>query len=130
MKKREIVLSIIILVVFVLVTICTVKTSNIGRRVSALEVERNRPCNVSVSVMCIPTLPSKEDRVNLTIDDIGQDHLQANNQLGSLARLENVTYPLACASRWLQNAITVEEILHCIEDYTRNEQLRMQGQSS
>jgi len=40
MKKGEKILSIVILAMFVLLTLCMVKTSNIGRRLSELEVER------------------------------------------------------------------------------------------
>jgi hypothetical protein len=112
---------------FMLVTLGMVKTSNVERRLSELEVERQRSCNVSVSVMCVPTLPLKENKINLTISDIGQDHLEGNDQLGLSSDSENIAIPEVCASQWLQDVITVEEILNCIEDYTKNEQLRMQS---
>ncbi len=41
---------------------------------------------------------------------------------------EHTAYPEACASQWLQDAITVEETLDCIEDCTKNEQREMQRQ--
>lgn len=128
MKKREIVLSIIIVAMFILVTLCIVKTSNVGRRLSELEVERQRSCNVSVSVTCVPTPPLRESAINLTNPDMRQNHLQVNHQWGFPTDLENVTYPQVCASQWLQDVITVEEILDCIEDYMKNEQLKMQEQ--
>lgn len=40
----------------------------------------------------------------------------------------HTTYPEACASQWLQDVITVEETLDCIEDYMKNEELKMQSQ--
>ena len=127
MKKREIVLSIILLAMFVLVTLGMVKTSNIGRQLSELEVERQRSCNVSVSVMCVPTPPLRENTINLTNPDMRQNHLQVNHQWGVPTDLENVTYPQVCASQWLQDVITVEEILNCMDDYMKNEQLKMRG---
>lgn len=128
MKKREIVLSIIIVAMFVLVMFCIVKASNLGRRLSELEVEQRRPCNVSVSVTCVPTLPLKARANNLTNADIGQDHLQANNQLGSSTDTQGVTTPEICASQWLQDEIAVAETLACIEEYARDEQLRIRRQ--
>ena len=125
MKKREIVLSIIIVAMFILVTLCIVKTSNVGRRLS--ELERQRSCNVSVSVTCVPTLPLEEYEINLTNTDIRPNHLQVNNQLQLSTDSENITYPQVCASQWLQDVITVKETLDCIEDYMKNEQLKMQG---
>jgi len=41
---------------------------------------------------------------------------------------EHITCPEACASQWLQDVITVEETLDCIEDYMMNEELKMQSQ--
>jgi len=67
-NKREIVLSIIIVAGFVLVMLCMVKTSDIGRRLSALEIEQQRPCNVSVSVTCVPTPSLKGNKMNLAGD--------------------------------------------------------------
>lgn len=127
MRKREKVLSVIILAMFVLVTFCIVKTSNVGRRLSELEDEQQRPCNVSVSVTCVPTPPLRENAINLTNPDMRQNHLQVNNQWEPSPDSENVTYPQVCASQWLQDVITVEEILNCMDDYMKNEQLKMRG---
>ena len=41
---------------------------------------------------------------------------------------EHITCPEDCASQWLEDAITVEETLDCIEDYTKKEQPKRQGQ--
>ncbi len=32
---------------------------------------------------------------------------------------ENITCPQVCVSQWLEDVITIEETLHCIEDYTK-----------
>ena len=40
----------------------------------------------------------------------------------------HTTYPKACASQLLQDVITVQEILDCMEDYMKNEELEMQSQ--
>ena len=127
MKKREIVMSIIIVAGLVLVMLCMVKTSDIGRRLSALEIEQQRPCNVSVSVTCVPTPSLKDNKMNLTITGTGQDHLQVNNQLGVSSDTENIVTPETCASQWLQDEVAVGETLACIEEYVANEKLRMQG---
>ena len=36
--------------------------------------------------------------------------------------------PKACASEWLQDEITAEEVLDCMEDFMKNEELKMQSQ--
>jgi hypothetical protein len=118
-NRREIVLSIIIVAMFVLVTICTVRTSIIGRRLSELELEQERSCNVSVSVTCDPTLPLKARAIDLRNADIGQDHLEANNQLGLSIDTEHIATPETCASQWLDNAITVRETLDCIKNSSK-----------
>ena len=32
---------------------------------------------------------------------------------------ENITCPQTCISQWLEDVITIEETLHCIEDYMK-----------
>ncbi|MHC4558685.1 MAG: hypothetical protein ACYTFW_02965 [Planctomycetota bacterium] len=32
---------------------------------------------------------------------------------------ENITCPQVCVSQWLEDVITIEETLHCIEDYMK-----------
>jgi len=125
--KREIVLSIIILAIFILVTLCIVKTSNVGRRLSELKVEREHSCNVSVSVTCVPILLLKANETNLTNTDTKQDHLQANDQLNFSTDLADVTTPEVCASQWLHDVITVGEMLHCVGDYMKIERLKTRG---
>ena len=130
MKKREIVSSIIIVVMFVLVMLCIAKTTDIGRRLSELEVDPQRFCNVSVSVTCVSAPPLREGAINPTNPDIERNHLQADNLRGFATDSGNVTYPLICGSQWLENAITVEEILNCVEDYMNTEQLKMRGEQA
>ena len=40
------------------------------------------------------------------------------------------TYAEACVSQWLQDFITVEETLDCIETYVKREQWKRQGQET
>jgi hypothetical protein len=36
--------------------------------------------------------------------------------------------PKGCASEWLQDEITVEDVLDCMENYMKGEELKMQSQ--
>jgi len=128
LKKREIVLSIIIVAMFILVTFCIVKTSNVGRRLSELEVERQRSCSMLMPATCVLIVPLKANEVNFTNAGIRQDQLQVNNRLEFSPDSENIATPEVCASQWLQDVFTVEETLDCIEDYVKNAQFKMQGQ--
>jgi len=119
LKKRKISWSIVILVMFVLVMLYMVKTSNDRRRLSELEVEQQYSRDVSVLVTGAPTLPLKGNEINLTNTDIRQNHLQANDQPGLSTDSENIAHPQVCASQWLEDVITIEETLHCIEDYMK-----------
>jgi hypothetical protein len=121
MKKRDIILSIIIVAMFVLVLLYVVKISDIGRRLSELEIAQQHSWNVSFSIMCAPILPLAARANNLTDANIGQDHLQANNQPDLSIDTENITTPEVCASQWLQGRTAVEETLACIQDYVKNE---------
>jgi hypothetical protein len=109
-KKGDTILSIIIVVMFVLVVICTVRTGTIGQRLSEIEAEQLRPCNVSVSVTCAPTLPLRARAINLTKADIGQDRLQVNSQPELSIDSEDTAYTEICVARWLEDAFTVREI--------------------
>lgn len=41
---------------------------------------------------------------------------------------KNIDTPEACASEWLEDVITVQETLHCIDDYMeKNERFRTYG---
>jgi len=129
LKKREIVLSIIILATFVLVMLCMIKISNIGCRLSELQVERQHSCNMSVPATCVPTLPLKENEMNVTNIDSEQDQLQVNDQLGRVNYSENIMHFQVCASQWLDGVITVRETLHCIDNYVRkiNDSIQKDG---
>jgi len=116
LKKRKIIWSIAILAMFALAMLCMVKTSNVGRQRSELEVERQYSRDVSVSVTGAPILPLKKDEINLTNTAIGQNHLQVNNRPELSNDSENIAYPQVCASEWLQDAITAQEMLDCIDD--------------
>jgi hypothetical protein len=105
-----------------------VKTSNIGRQLSELEVERQRSCNVSALAACLPTPLHEQNAINTTNPNMRQNHLQANSRLELFADLENITSPEVCTSRWLENAIAVRETLVCVEDYMEKEELRRQRQ--
>ena len=116
MEKREIVLLMIIMAMFVLVMLCMVKTNSIGRRLSELEFERQRSCNVSVSVMCVPTLPLETNEANFTNTVVKQDRLQVNNRLGFSPDSENIALLTICLSQWVEEIITFEEAMRCIDD--------------
>lgn len=120
MKKREKILSMMILALFVLATLCMVKISHIGRQLSELEVARQRPCNVWVLATCVSILPLRESQTNMTIANMRQNRLQVHSQLDLSTDSEDSATPEACASQWLHDVITVEETLGCIEDYMKN----------
>lgn len=115
MKQKRIVSLTIVLLVFVLAMLCITKSINIGRKLSELKIERQYSRDVSVSVTGAPTLPLKGNEINLTNTDIRQNHLQVNNLPELSTGSENIAYPQVCASQWLDDGITVQEMLRCVE---------------
>ncbi|MCK4787129.1 MAG: hypothetical protein KAV87_25445 [Desulfobacteraceae bacterium] len=118
MKERKNIWSIIVLAMFVLVMLYMVKTCNGGRRLSEVDVEQQYSRDVSMSVTGAPILPLKGSEINLTNADIRQNHLQVNNQSELSNDSENIAYSQVCASEWLDDGITVQEMLLCIEGDT------------
>ncbi|HCO92718.1 MAG TPA: hypothetical protein DIU00_02000 [Phycisphaerales bacterium] len=119
MKKRGSIWPIAVLVMCFLVMLYTVKTCNGGRRLSELDVERQYSRDVSVPVTGAPILPLKEDEINPTNTTIRQDRLQASDQPRPSTDLENITHPQICASEWLGDGVTVQEVLRCIDEYEK-----------
>lgn len=76
MKKGEKILSIVILAMFVLLTLCMVKTSNVGRRLSKIEVEPQHSCNMWVPAACVLIVPLNANEANFTNTGIKQDQLR------------------------------------------------------
>jgi hypothetical protein len=74
-------------------------------------------------------VPLTARATNLTNADIGQDRLQANSQPDLSTDTKKIAAPETCASQWLQDKTALEDTLACIEDYVKNEQLRMQEQN-
>jgi hypothetical protein len=130
LNKRKVILLMIVMAMFVLVMLYMAKTNSIGQRLSELEFEQQRSCNVSVSVMCIPTLSIRTNAINRTNANMKQDHFQAYYQSGLSIDSEHIAYPQICVYQWLNDAITVRDTLDCIEGYMKNEELKMQGQES
>jgi hypothetical protein len=128
LNKREVILLLIIIAMFVLVMLFMAKTNSIGQRLSELEFEQQRSYNLSVSVMCIPTLPVRTNAINPTNADIRQDYLQANYKPELPIDSEHIACPQICVTQWLEDAITVRDTLDCIEGYMKNEELKMQSQ--
>lgn len=117
MKQKNIVTLLTIFVMFILVTLCMVKISNVQRQLSKLEIERQHSGNMPIHTTSGSTLPFKAKETNVTIADIAQEQFQANNQLDPFTGSENSTPELVCISQWLQDALTVNEMLRCVEDY-------------
>jgi len=115
LRKRRIIWATAILAMFVLVMLYVVKTCDSGRRLSELDVERQYSRDMSVSVTGTPILPLKGNETNVTDADIRQNHLQANDQPRLSTDLENMAHPQICASEWLDDGLTVQEMLLCVE---------------
>ena len=109
-------MSTIVLVMLAFVVLCITKATNVGRPPSELEIERQDSGNMSVQERDPPTLRMNASEGDVTNADIAQEQLQANNQLDFTTDSENTTTLKACLSLWLQDALTVNETLHCVED--------------
>jgi hypothetical protein len=127
LNKREVILLLIIIAMFVLVMLFMAKTNSIGQRLSELEFEQQRACNMSVLVTCVPTIPLEAKEVNFINRTVKQDQLQVNNQLRFSPDSKNIAILEACVYQWLQDAITVKDTFACIEGYMKKEQLQVQG---
>ena len=94
-----------------------VKTSNVQRQLSELKVERQHSGNMPIHTTSGSTFPVNAKETNVTIADNAQEQFQANNQLDPFTGSENSTPALVCISQWLEDALTVNETLRCVEDY-------------
>lgn len=118
-EKKRVVSLIIVLVMLAFVVLYITKATNFGRQPSGLEIERQHSGNMSVQERNPPTLPVNANETNVTNADIAQEQLQANNQSDFSTGSKNITPPKVCISRWLQDTITVNETLRCINDYMK-----------
>jgi preprotein translocase subunit SecY len=117
LKQKRIVSLIIVLVMLVFVVLYMTKTTNLGRQPSKHEIERHQSGNMPPHATYASTLPVNASEANVTSADIAQEQLQANNQQDFATSSENNTRALACISQWMQDALTANETLRCIEDY-------------
>ena len=93
------------------------KTPNGGRQPSEHEIERQHSGNMPVHATHALILPVRAIEANVTSADIAQEELQTNSPLDFASGSENSTPALVCVSEWLQDVITGNETLHCVEDY-------------
>ncbi|MHC4463381.1 MAG: hypothetical protein ACYS30_18390 [Planctomycetota bacterium] len=115
MTKRKIIWTIAVLVMGVLVVLYMVKMCKGRPRLSEFDVERQYFRDMSVSVTGAPILSLQRNEINLTQANSIQNHLQVDHQPELSNGSKNIAYLQACASEWLKNNITVQDMLHCVE---------------
>lgn len=88
------------------------KATNVGQRLSELEIELQHSDNMPTNATYTSTLPVNASESNIT--------LQASNHRDSSTDSKNNTTLKVCISQWLQDALTVRETLHCIGDHVKS----------
>jgi hypothetical protein len=115
LTKRKIIWTIAVLVMGVLVVLYMVKMCKGRPRLSEFDVERQYFRDMSVSVTGAPILSLQRNEINLTQANSIQNHLQVDHQPELSNGSKNIAYLQACASEWLNDDITVQDMLHCVE---------------
>jgi len=104
----------------ILITICMTKISNVEQQLSELKSERQYSCNILVQEECAPTLSVKVKEANAINAGIRVNQLEANKQTDLSTNSADTTAVRICISQWVQEAITLEEAVRCMDDDAKN----------
>ena len=113
MKPDAILSLAIALIILILITLCVTKISNVERQLSELKSERQYSCNILVQEEGAD-ITIKVKAANETSVGIRHNQLEPNIQTDLSIESANITPLKVCLSRWVQEAMTLEEAVHCM----------------
>jgi len=110
---------------FFIAMLHTIKIINVCQRVSDSNIKPQYFSNRLSQAKHAPALTVKPGKINISKSEKGQGHPQADsldNQSNISADFKNTTHPEICVTQWRQELITIEETLHCIDEYMEKSQ--------
>jgi hypothetical protein len=89
--------------------------ANVGRPLEP-GIEERHSSKISAQETPDSTLTVKASEADLIGAGIGHDQQEANNQTELSTGLANIAPPKVCLSEWVQEVITLEEAVRCMDD--------------